>query len=77
MRKESQGSSRLNGFSGSLVDYIWLEAGVNENGYDKTSRFNFCNVFNVVTFVRNVLRKDRSSSAPGAEAALDQSAAAV
>src|SRR6266850_5556967 len=40
-------------------------------------RFNFCNIFNVVTFLRDVLRQDRSSPAPGAEAALDQSAAAV
>ncbi len=40
-------------------------------------RFNFCNIFNVVTFLRNVLREDRSNPAPGAEAALDQSAAAV
>jgi hypothetical protein len=40
-------------------------------------RFNFCNVFNVVTFLRNVLREDRSSPASGAEAGLDQSAAAV
>ena len=41
------------------------------------SDLNFCNVFNVVTFVRNVLREDRSSRAPGAEAAVDQSAVAV
>ena len=41
------------------------------------SDLNFCNGFNVVTFVRNVLREDRSSPAPGAEAAVDQSAAAV
>ena len=40
-------------------------------------RFNFCKAFNVVTFARNVLREDRSSPAPGAEAALDQSAVAV
>ena len=40
-------------------------------------RFNFCNVFNVVTFLRNVVREDRSSPAPGAEAAVDQSAVAV
>jgi hypothetical protein len=40
-------------------------------------RFNFCNIFNVVTFLRDVLREDRSSPAPGAEAAMDQSAAAV
>ena len=40
-------------------------------------RFNFCNVFNVVTFLRNVLREDRSSPAPGAEAALDKGAVAV
>ena len=44
---------------------------------DCPQRFNFCNVFNVVTFLRNVLREDRSNPAPGAEAALDQSAAAV
>ena len=41
------------------------------------SDLNFCNVFNVVTFLRNVLREDRSSIASGAEAALDQSAFAV
>ena len=40
-------------------------------------RFNFCNIFNVVTFLRDVLREDRSSPASGAEAAVDQSAAAV
>ena len=40
-------------------------------------RFDFCNVFNVVTFVRNVLREDRSSSAPGEETVLDQGAVAV
>ena len=40
-------------------------------------RFDFCNIFNVVTFVRNVLREDRSSPASGEEAALDQSAVAV
>ena len=40
-------------------------------------RFNFCNVFNVVTFLRNVLRQDRSSPAPDAETVLDQSAVAV
>ena len=40
-------------------------------------RFNFCKAFNVVTFARNVLREDRSSPAPGAEAPLDQSAVAV
>ena len=39
-------------------------------------RFNFCNVFNVVTFVRNVLREDRSNPAPGPEAAVDQGAVA-
>ena len=40
-------------------------------------RFNFCNLFNVVTFLRNVVREDRSSPAPGAKAAVDQGAAAV
>lgn len=43
----------------------------------KVFRFTFCNVCNVVTFGRNVLRKDRSSLAPNAEAALDQSSAPV
>ena len=28
-------------------------------------QFNFCNIFNVVTFLRNVLREDRSDPAPG------------
>ena len=41
------------------------------------SDLNFCNGFNVVTFVRNVLRQDRSSPAPDAETVLDQSAVAV
>src|SRR6476469_5156678 len=40
-------------------------------------RFHFCNIFNVVTFLGNVLREDRSSPAPDEEAALDQSAVAV
>ena len=48
--------------------------GISKSG---AQRFNFCNVFNVVTFLRNVLREHRSSLAPGAEAALDQSAVAV
>src|SRR5438445_252384 len=38
-------------------------------------RFSFCNGFNVVTFL-DVLCENRSSVAPGAEAALDQGAAA-
>ncbi len=44
---------------------------------DDAQRIHFCNIFNVVTFVRNVLREDRSSPAPGAETVLDQSAVAV
>ena len=52
----------------------WCGVGIRKSD---AQRFDFCNVFNVVTFLRNVLRQDRSSPAPGAEAALDQSAAAV
>ena len=59
-----------------LLDQLRDDDGV---GISKghAQRFNFCNVFNVVTFLRNVLREDRSSPAPGAEAALDQSPAAI
>src|SRR6266480_5613269 len=59
---------------GRLFARRWCGEGIKKGD---TQRFNVCNVFNVVTFLRNVLREDRSSPAPGAEAALDQGAAAV
>src|SRR3982751_5603514 len=59
-----------------LLDHLRDDNGVGISEGD-AQRFNFCNVFNVVTFLRNVLRENRSSPAPGAEAALDQSAVAV
>ena len=62
---------------GSYAESTWLKPGVNEKLTLQAFRFNFCTVFNVVTFLPNVVREDRSSLAPGAEAALDQGAVAV
>ena len=59
-----------------LLDQLRDDEGVGiSEGH--AQRFDFCNVFNVVTFLRNVLRQDRSSPAPGEEAVLDQGAFAV
>src|SRR5262249_1250638 len=62
------------------LDLIRFEFAVRQEKICNTTpiarRIHFCNGFNVVTFV-DVLREDRSSPAPGAEAALDQSAVAV
>ena len=59
---------------GRLFARRWCGVGISKGD---AQRFHFCNVFNVVTFLRNVLREDRSSPAPGAQAALDQGTAAV
>ena len=40
-----------------LLDQLRDDDGVGISE-DHAERFNFCNVFNVVTFLRNVLRED-------------------
>ena len=61
----------------ALRDHSTSLRSAQDDGANSSKVFNFCNLFNVVTFVRNVLREDRPSPAPGAKAAVDQSAAAV